>query len=91
MSLVERDDMTTLRPASESKQTAINAEKDQQLKAIAYAINNAANTGELTTVYQGVMLDEVKEELVSNGYTLKNFGEINPENRTLISWKTLGE
>ena len=45
MSLVNKDDMTTLRSASEAAATAKTAEEDQQLLAVAFAINHASNTG----------------------------------------------
>ena len=87
MSLVEKDEMTTLRSASESKDTAQTAEYEIQLKAVAYAINSAANTGELRTIFVGQLRDDVKEELESNGYTLTKYGQVNPDNETVISWK----
>lgn len=87
MALVDKDHMTELRPASDSKVTASTAEKDIQLQAVAYAINSAANTGEYTAVYQGKLLDEVKTELESNGYTLLQYTSVIPDNSTVISWK----
>ena len=87
MSLVDKDQMTILRSAADSKATAESAEKDIQIKAVAYAINEAANTGLTRVIFQGVLLPETKQELESQGYTLQNVGAAHPENRTLIDWK----
>ena len=86
MALVEQDEMTTLRSASDSLATAQGAEYDIQLKAVAYAINSAANTGEFRTVFQGVILDQIEQELLDNGYELTPYGPIYPERKTVISW-----
>ena len=87
MALVEKDEMTTLRPASESKSTAETALDDIQLQAVAYAINSAANTGELRVIFQETLSDKVKDELESNGYELKDAGIASKERGTVISWK----
>lgn len=87
MAQVDRDHMTELRSAADSKTTAQTAEKDSQLKAVAYAINEAANTGAFTTVFKGVLLDEVKTQLESEGYELKPYTAIISENSTVISWE----
>lgn len=88
MSLVEKDDMTTLRSASDSRATADTAERDIQLKAIAYAINSAANTGEKRVIFQEKLVDGVKEELESKGYILRfvNNNAYHLQNQLLISW-----
>lgn len=87
MSLVPKDEMTTLRSASDSRDTAETAEKEIQLKAVAFAINSAANTGEFRTVFQGTLIDDVRSELESNGYELKDCGSINVDSKVVISWK----
>lgn len=89
MSLVSKDEMTTLRSAADSRATAQSAEKDIQLQAIAYAINTAANTGLLETLYQTQLIDGVKEELESKGYTVRfvNNNSIQREHHALISWE----
>ena len=71
MSLVPRDEMTTLRSASASKATADTALDEQQLMEVAYLINNAANTGEYTAIYQNKLRDATVEALESSGYTIK--------------------
>ena len=86
MALVDKDHMTELRPASDAATTAATAEVDIQTQAVAYAINSASNTGERRTIFQGVLLPDVEEDLVSKGYTLKHIGEAHPDYRVLISW-----
>ena len=88
MGLVNKDEMTVLRSASEAKQTAKEAEKDRQLMSVAYAINEASNTGLMRVVFQGELIDEVKEELQSKGYHILNYGAAHPEKRSVISWET---
>lgn len=85
MALVEKDEMTTLRPAADSKATAETAEHDIQIKAVAYAINQAANCGQDSIVFQEIIRKDVADELVSKGYALR---QVPPTERgTLISWK----
>lgn len=87
MALVEKDDMTTLRPASDSRSTAQTAEKDIQIKAIAFAINSAANTGEMRAIYQGTLLEEVIAEVKGKGYTVEDCGIATLDRKYVISWK----
>lgn len=89
MSLVNKDEMTTLRSASDSRATAQTAEKEIQLQAIAYAINNAANTGLFEALYQSPLLPGVKEELEGKGYVVRfvNNNSMQKEHHALISWK----
>lgn len=89
MSLVTKDEMTTLRSAADSRSTAETALKDIQLMAVAYAINNAANTGELEVLFQEKLVDGIKDELESKGYTVRfvNNNSYDMEYHTLISWK----
>ena len=85
MALVEKDDMTTLRSAADSRATAETAEHDIQVKAVAYAINNAANCGQDRIIFQEILRPDVASDLVSNGYVLTRVPET--ERGTLISWK----
>lgn len=89
MGLVPKDQMTILRSASESKSTAQSAEKDIQMQAIAYAINNAANTGLYEVIFQEKLIDGVKAELEGKGYVVRfvNNNAYNLEHHALISWK----
>lgn len=88
MSLVDKDDMTTLRTAAESLATSQTAEDEIQLKAVAYAINSAANTGETVTVFQGELRENVKSEVEGKGYTIRYDSSIAfPDRKAIISWK----
>ena len=87
MARIAKDDMTTLRTATESKTTAETALYDVQLQAVAYQINNAANCGELRVIFQEILRDDVREELESKGYELKDAGIADAERGTVISWK----
>ena len=87
MSLVEKDHMTDLYTASQSRQTAATAEDDVQLKAVAYAINSAANTGQLRVIFQEPLRENVKEQLTGSGYNLQYISAAREEQQTLISWK----
>ena len=71
MSLVKRNEYSILRSASESAETARTAEHDQQIAAVACLINESANTGLTRALFQSKLLDSVKEELISKGYTIK--------------------
>ncbi len=87
MALVDKNDMTTLRPASDSKATAETAEQDIQLKALAYAINNAANCGQTNVIFQERILDANIAELKSKGYTIRQDRFVSSTERsTLIEW-----
>ena len=87
MSRVDKDHMTTLRPASDSKATAATALQEIQMDAVAYAINNAANCGQLSIIYQEPLLKETEDELIAKGYTLRVDGVSATERSTLIIWK----
>lgn len=87
MALIPTSDLTTLQSASAVKTVAQSAQEDTQEMAVAYAINTAANTGEMETVFQGVLFESIKTKLETEGYTLTNYGAANPDFRTVISWK----
>lgn len=88
MSIVEKGDMTTLRPASQSAETAASALDDIQLMAVAYAINNAANTGEYRAIFQDKLRPFVIDQLKANGYTIKYIhnNAYDMEHHALIIW-----
>lgn len=88
MSLVKRDEMTILRSASEAAETSAQAEDLIQLQSVAYAINEASNTGLYRAVFQDALRDYVKQQLESKGYTIKyiNNTAYNPTHHALIIW-----
>lgn len=74
--------------AADVKALADNAEKLQQLKSVANAINQAANCGEYKVVWEHKMLDSVKAELEGKGYTVNDYiNTANPVVASLISWR----
>lgn len=89
MSLVPKDEMTTLRSASDSRSTAQTAEKDIQIQAVAHLINQAANTGLYEVIFQTKFVDGVKEELESKGYIVRfvSNNAYDMHYKALISWK----
>ena len=87
MSRVKKDDMTKLRTAEESLETALTAEDEVQLEAVAYLINNAANTGLTRAVYQDKLRPATLSELENKGYSVKYISAADAERQALISWK----
>lgn len=87
MSIVARDQMTELRTADESYQTSLVAEDEIQLKAVAYEINTAANSGATRTVYQGKLRPAVLDQITASGYKVTYLKSATPEGQVLISWK----
>lgn len=87
MALVDKDSMTILRTAAEAKTTASTAEVDIQLKAVAYAINTAANTGLTRIEFSEKLLDDVSAKLKANGYAVSNAGQAEDTRPVVISWK----
>ncbi len=87
MARVDREHMTTLRTAAESRATAASALDDVQLEAAAYAINNAANCGQYNILFQEEMRPNTKQQLESKGYELQVDNVTELKKTTLISWK----
>ena len=80
------ENLTQLVPAATAKATAINAEKDIQLKTVAHAINTAANTGCTEVKFNQPLLDEVKAELEGQGYKVYTVGLADPDKVWMITW-----
>lgn len=87
MALVDRDKMTELRTASQSQETAAGAFDEIELAAVAYAINNAANTGEYKAVYNQPIRQATHAALIAKGYTVRSIGVAKQSDETLISWE----
>lgn len=85
--LIPRDEMTTLLPTSDVQTIAANAEDAIQLQAVAYAINNAANTGEYSTTFLTKLRPYTVQQLKTNGYKIRYTGTpYDIELRCIISW-----
>jgi len=66
--LIPSDEMTTLKPASEVKTIADEAEEILEQQSVAYLINEAANTGSHMVVWSKSISDELKQVLEGQGY-----------------------
>ena len=87
MALVKLDDMTTLRPAAEARATAETAKDEHNLQAVAYAINNASNTGEYRVVFSEFLRPATLDRLEEEGYTVLPGGVADPNSPTVITWQ----
>lgn len=87
--LVPVDELNQLHSAASIKEVSDNATEIHLLQRAAYAINNAANTGEYSAIYQGPMTDTLKSTLESEGYTLTSVDTAcTSAPTTKISWRT---
>lgn len=87
MNLIPKDQMTELFTAAQSRQTATTAEDDIQLKAVAFAINSAANTGQFRVIFQEPLREAVKDQLEGSGYVIQYISAAKENQQALISWK----
>ena len=88
MSLIPQEDLKILQAASAVKAVAETAAYEQDLQAVAFAINSAANTGATSVTITMKLSKEVKDELEKNGYKLSNFKyNASPDNQTIVSWE----
>ena len=85
MGLIQRDSLNILLPAAEAQSVASTAIDELNLQQVAYAINSAANTGELRTVIMSSMTDNTISELEAKGYKIEH--KISgAEKTTVVSW-----
>lgn len=88
MSLIPQDEMFELKPAATVKTVSETAEYEQEKKAVAFAINNAANTGSTNVVINHELSKQLTDLLTSNGYTIThNFSRVTPKAEPVISWE----
>jgi len=83
---ITRTEMDQLKPASEVLEVALTAEDTAELKAVAYAINSAASTGEVEVLYQGSLREATEAALTSKGYKFEYISRAHDNGQTLISW-----
>ena len=84
MALISIDKITQLQPAATCREAAKGALDNIQLSAVAYSINSASNSGELSVIYQDTLSEATENALTSQGYKLEVIGETNKS--TKISW-----
>jgi hypothetical protein len=70
--MIAKEDMSILISAQEAKAQAATALDDIEEMTIAYAINNAANTGEARLKYTGYMSPYIISKLKGLGYTVES-------------------
>jgi len=87
MALVDKDHLTELRSAAEARTTALTGLDEIQLKAVAYAINTASNTGETSVIFKEALRENTVAELKAKGYKILDAGYANKTSVHLISWK----
>lgn len=79
--------LVTLRSAEDVREVAENAAEIHEMQQIAYAINTAANTGELCVEYNHGISDSMMSTLEQQGYTIKPHPLANEQPSYIISWK----
>lgn len=88
-SLIPRDKMTELKTAKECEEIAKAAEAIQELQSVAYAINNATNTGETEVTWANTLMETTQSALTTAGYKFKAVeGTAKPNTKYVISWKS---
>ena len=86
MALIDIKDMNELKTAAEVRTVAQTALVDQQTGAVAYQINQAANTGEYRCFVSGPLLPEVLQALETAGYGATPAGIAKEDDRYVIDW-----
>lgn len=85
--MYNKDEMTTLHSAYDCKSVADSAEYEHEIEALAFCINNAANTGEYKATYLSPISDAAMQELTDKGYQVTYNGGADKESSILISWR----
>lgn len=79
-SLIPIDEITTLKSASEVKAVADEALKIHEEQTVAALINQAANSGQHSVIWNRPMSEELEKTLKAQGYKiLKNMHAADPE------------
>lgn len=87
MSLIPREELTTLKSASEVRSVAESAYQIHEEMSIAHDINTAANSGEKSVAVVRKLSESIVSKLKANGYTITDASENYPEPYCfVISW-----
>lgn len=87
MSLIPREELTTLKSASEVRSVAESAYEIHEEMSIAHDINTAANSGEKSVAVVRKLSESIISKLKANGYKITDASENYPEPYCLvISW-----
>lgn len=87
MSLIPREELRTLKSASEVRSVAESAYEIHEEMSIAHDINTAANSGEKSVAVVRKLSERIISKLKANGYTITDASENYPEPYCfVISW-----
>lgn len=87
MSLIPREELTTLKSASEVRSVAESAYEIHEEMSIAHDINTAANSGEKSVAVVRKLSESIISKLKANGYTITDASENYPQPYCfVISW-----
>lgn len=87
MSLIPREELTTLKSASEVRSVAESAYEIHEEMSISHDINTAANSGEKSVAVVRKLSESIISKLKANGYTITDASENYPEPYCfVISW-----
>lgn len=84
--LIPINELNQLHSAADVKAVAADAHELHIEQSVAYAINNAANTGEDSVQYDGYISPALESKLTEKGYTLTKLRSVTgPSSK--ISWE----
>ena len=87
MSLIPREELTTLKPASDVRNVADSAYEIHEEMSVAHDINTAANSGEKSITIVRKLSENLESKLKARGYTITTASESYPEPYCyVISW-----
>ena len=87
MSLIPREELTTLKSASEVRSVAESAYEIHEEMSVAHDINTSANSGEKSVTVVRKLSESILSKLKANGYTITDASENYPEPYCfVISW-----
>ena len=87
MSLMPREELTTLKSASDVRNVADSAYEIHEEMSVAHDINTAANSGEKSITIVRKLSENLESKLKAKGYTITTASENYPEPYCyVISW-----
>lgn len=87
MSLIPREELTTLKSASDVRNVADSAYEIHEEMSVAHDINTAANSGEKSITIVRKLSENLESKLKAKGYTITTESENYPEPYCyVISW-----
>lgn len=87
MSLIPREELTTLKSASDVRLVADSAYEIHEEMSVAHDINTAANSGDKSVAIVRKLSENLRAKLEAHGYTVEDASENYPEPYCyVISW-----